>query len=52
MLFHFRHPMTFLQRLGNTLATYLIQWARDYLMMNRLEDVIDFQFPGKKAFTC
>ena len=38
--------MTFLQRVGNTMATYLVQWIRDYFMMNRLEDVIDYHFPG------
>jgi hypothetical protein len=41
----FRHPMSFFERVGNTFATYLSQWTRDYFMMYRMEDIIDFQFP-------
>jgi hypothetical protein len=37
--------MPFFERVGNTFATYLSQWTRDYFMMYRMEDIIDFQFP-------
>lgn len=37
--------MSFFQRMGNALATYMTQWIRDYYMMYRMEDIIDYHFP-------
>jgi hypothetical protein len=34
-----------MERVGNTYATYLSQWFRDYFMMYRIEDIIDYHFP-------
>jgi hypothetical protein len=37
--------MSFFQRAGNLLATHLTQSIRDYFMMYRMEEIIDYHFP-------
>ena len=43
--------MSFFERVANTLATYLTQWVRDLFMNYKIEEVIDYHFPGKYSFS-
>ncbi len=48
-LLGYHHPMTFLQRVLNTVATLAVQHlGRDYYIMSRLEAVLDEAFPEDK----
>ena len=40
-----RHPMTFKEKLLNTVLTYTIHFIRNYLYIHDFENVIDKHFP-------